>query len=46
MSEWAVQFIALAKDCQIETDYLAIFEFVRAWYQGLVEESTSFPEHR
>jgi hypothetical protein len=42
-SEWAVQFIALAKDCQIETDYLVIFEFVRAWYQRLVEESTFFP---
>jgi len=36
-SEWAVQFIALAKDCQIETDYLLIFEFVRAWYQELMD---------
>jgi len=36
-SEWAVQFLALAKDCQIETDYLVIFEIVRAWYQELMD---------
>ncbi len=37
-SDWAVQFLALAQDCQIETDYLIIFEFVRAWYQELQDK--------